>query len=357
MTSPLVSVVVPAFNAAGTIADTLASICNQTFHHIEVIVVDDGSTDATAQAALAVATRDSRVKLIRQHNQGIAAARNAGIAKASAEWVAVADADDLWHPAKIQRQMAIAMHQPSVALIYCNRREIDETGYLIRTPIPETLAGWAVHRMIAHNPVNNGSAILFKRRDALRQGGYDPLLRAGGAQGCEDFLFQVQMSLCGPVAVEPGYLVGYRKHAAALSNDRLAMLKSKILALLRLMETVPSLESFVRTVLKEEQVYQLQRRFRVGNTIETSRALADVLFLHGGLFATDLSLYLKLRQLRRARRNELPTYPAEPTHFFDMDPDALPSNQVISGVTDVLERLAHYDRVPSQWRLESSFAG
>jgi glycosyltransferase involved in cell wall biosynthesis len=101
---PLVSVIVPAFNAATTLAEALGSALAQTYKNIEILVVDDGSTDATAAIAREFAAADGRVSLVRRSNGGIAAARNSGIAVSKGAYIAPLDADDLWHPTKIEKQ-------------------------------------------------------------------------------------------------------------------------------------------------------------------------------------------------------------------------------------------------------------
>ena len=101
----LVSVLVPAYNAASTIAETLASALAQTHESLEIIVVDDGSSDNTAAVVEDFSARDSRVIFVRQTNGGVASARNAALSMARGSFVAPLDADDLWHPEKISRQM------------------------------------------------------------------------------------------------------------------------------------------------------------------------------------------------------------------------------------------------------------
>ena len=95
---PSVSVIIPAYNAADTLAETLASVVAQTWPNVEVLVVDDGSTDATADIVEMIAEQHHQVRLIRQTNAGVAAARNAGLREARGDLVAPLDADDLWHP-------------------------------------------------------------------------------------------------------------------------------------------------------------------------------------------------------------------------------------------------------------------
>src|SRR4051794_36334456 len=106
---PLVSVVIPAWNVEATLGDTLESVARQTYPNIEIIIVDDGSTDATADIAEEYCRRAGNAKLVKQRNRGPAAARNRGIAEARAEWIALLDADDLWHPTKLQKQVASAL--------------------------------------------------------------------------------------------------------------------------------------------------------------------------------------------------------------------------------------------------------
>src|SRR5690606_10598745 len=131
-----VSVIVPAFNAAGYIEDTCLSVLAQTYTALELIVVDDGSTDATANIVAAIAESDRRVRLLRQQNSGVANARNAGIAAASGEFVAPLDADDIWDPRKIERQVRRLQEAGDDAgLAYCWWVWIDTGGRVLdRSP-------------------------------------------------------------------------------------------------------------------------------------------------------------------------------------------------------------------------------
>src|SRR4051812_12704913 len=102
----LTSVIIPIYNAEQYIAETLLSALAQTHRNIEIIVVDDGSTDGSAAVVKLIAASDARVRLISQPNRGVAHARNCAIAEAQGEFIAPLDADDLWHPKKIERQIA-----------------------------------------------------------------------------------------------------------------------------------------------------------------------------------------------------------------------------------------------------------
>jgi glycosyltransferase involved in cell wall biosynthesis len=118
-TSGLVSVVVTAYNAESTIGKTIDSIVRQTYRNMEIIIVDDGSTDSTA--AIVKSRNDERIVLLRQRNSGQPSARNAGFRACRGEYIAVVDADDLWASNKIEKQMrAVVDSTEDVALCYCD---------------------------------------------------------------------------------------------------------------------------------------------------------------------------------------------------------------------------------------------
>ena len=98
----LVSVIIPACNDAVTVERTVSSVLNQTYSDLEILVVDDGSTDQTAVLVQSMADVDHRIRLLQKPNGGLASARNHGIAHAGGEFIAPIDADDLWHPEKIR---------------------------------------------------------------------------------------------------------------------------------------------------------------------------------------------------------------------------------------------------------------
>jgi glycosyltransferase involved in cell wall biosynthesis len=114
MNSPLITCIIPVFNGERYLRETLDSVFAQTYRPLDVVLVDDGSTDKTAAIA---ATYDDRVRYIHQNNQGPAAARNQGIRAARGEFIAFLDADDLWHPEKLERQIACFQIRPE--LEYC----------------------------------------------------------------------------------------------------------------------------------------------------------------------------------------------------------------------------------------------
>jgi len=123
--TPRVSVIIPAFNSADTIATTIESVFSQSYREFEVVVVDDGSTDTTP----AILERfGNRIIVIRQANRGFCAARNAGIARSAGEIIALLDADDVWMPAKLEKSMAAIEQSPHVALVYTDVINQDPEG-------------------------------------------------------------------------------------------------------------------------------------------------------------------------------------------------------------------------------------
>lgn len=123
---PVVSVIMPAYGAEKTIADSIHSVLNQTYTDFELLVIHDCSPDGTRAVAERLARSDSRIRLIdNPRNLGVAASRNRGVAMAQGEWIAFLDSDDLWHPEKLARQLAFLEAHPGGVLSYTASRFTD----------------------------------------------------------------------------------------------------------------------------------------------------------------------------------------------------------------------------------------
>jgi glycosyltransferase involved in cell wall biosynthesis len=219
MSNELVSIVVPAYNAGRTIARTLDSALAQTYPHIEIVVADDGSKDDTAEIVHRYAAADSRVRLVQQPNQGVAAARNTAIRHGTGSLVAPLDADDLWLPTKLEKQVArMAAAGPDVGLVYTLFRVIDPDDRLLPTQQRYRPEGWVFLQQSRQNFVANGSSILVRRSVMEEFGGYTTGLRALGLEGCEDFHLQMAIATRYTYAAVPEYLVGYRKTPRNMSS-------------------------------------------------------------------------------------------------------------------------------------------
>lgn len=219
---PAVSVVVPAHNAGATIEATVRSVLRQSLAELEVIVVDDGSTDDTVDRVQSL-QRDPRILLVQQPNAGPSAARNAGIAAASASTIGVLDSDDLWLPTYLATMTAALASRPDAAFAYTDAwlfddaRKLLSTRSVMGTPKPPVAAladskGFLLE-LLDRNFVFTSATI---RRDVLRElGGYDERLRYG-----EDFELWVRLVGSGRTPVcAPGRLAVHRRHVSSLTAD------------------------------------------------------------------------------------------------------------------------------------------
>lgn len=212
--TPPVTVIVPARNAADTIMATVASVQAQTFPDFEMIVVDDGSDDATPDLVESLAARDARIRLVRQDQaEGVSAARNRALSLAGGRFIAPLDADDLWHPEKLARQVAALEGGPAaVALVYSWFRRIDEGDHVYPGSPSPVVEGAVFHRHLDRNFISCGSTLLM-RAEAARAFPYDAAFAR-----CEDYLFQLRLARHYEFACVPGYLTGYRRRAGSLST-------------------------------------------------------------------------------------------------------------------------------------------
>jgi glycosyltransferase involved in cell wall biosynthesis len=224
----LVSIVIPAFNAASTIGETIASAQNQTHRDIEIIVVDDGSTDQTKDVVTLIARSDRRVSYHYKSNGGVASARNLGIAEAKGAFVATLDADDLWYPTKLARQLERFLASgPETALVYAWCCWIDSSGIVLGYSPPTRLEGHILPQMCLGNVIISCSNALIRRDVLIEAGGFDETLRARGGQGCEDWKLYLTIAERHPIAMVPEFLVGYRVLLGSMSDDFKQMMRSR----------------------------------------------------------------------------------------------------------------------------------
>ena len=212
----------------------------QTHRNIEVLIVDDGSSDRTAEIAQAWTERDPRFRLVRKVNGGVASARNLGIEKARGRLVAPCDADDLWAPKKLEHQLDTWRKSgPKVGLVYSWSVEIDADDLVQAFGTKLHDEGHVFRRMCQGNLIGNGSAAILWRDAALQCGGYDSALRARGAQGCEDLKLYLQISKHYTFGVSKFYDVAYRHTDNNMSSDLHRMLRSYDIVMSELSEQYP----------------------------------------------------------------------------------------------------------------------
>jgi glycosyltransferase involved in cell wall biosynthesis len=166
--SPLVSVVIPLYNSAATVRATLDSVLAQTYPHLEILVVDDGSTDEGP--AICRSYHDPRIRLIQQQNRGLAGARNTGIRHAQGSILAFVDSDDLWLPEKIEKHLQHLGSRPAVGVSYSSSAFIDADGRPLGIYQTPALDGITPELILCRNPVSNGSCVVLRREvlDGIR---------------------------------------------------------------------------------------------------------------------------------------------------------------------------------------------
>lgn len=214
VTCPKVSVIIPAFNAAKTLIRAIDSVRRQNIHALEIIVIDDGSIDDTAEVLKNSIQAGEQIRLIRMHkNSGVSAARNAGIQRARGKYLAFLDADDIWLPGKIQKQIGLMEQDPTITLISCNSRLVSESGlelkvgHINRPPV-DGIDAWKTLLIYNFLPT---PTILTYRSLVEEIGGFDESLMVG-----EDLDLWIKLAAIGKVTVINEVLTHYYDSAGSL---------------------------------------------------------------------------------------------------------------------------------------------
>ena len=250
MSLPSVSVIIPTYNRARYLEAAVASALAQKLPagpadspaDLEVLIIDDGSTDETPVLAAKLAARDPRVRVLRQANQGVSAARNYGLREARGNWIAFLDSDDEWRPGKLMLQLEALAIAPEAGMIWTNMDAIDDAGavvhekllrsmYLAYRHYPHfadlfsrraSIGAHTVHVGEIYSPMVTGnlvhtSTVLLSRERARRAGFFREEYRAGG----EDYEFYLRVCREGPVAFVDESTTLYRVgHLDALTHPR-----------------------------------------------------------------------------------------------------------------------------------------
>ena len=252
----LVSVVIPARNAEATLVRTLWSVSNQTYKPIEVIVVDDGSTDNTAHLAKEYGQALPNFKLIRQQAMGLSAARNAGIAASSGEYIAPLDADDIWNPTKLAKQVERIKESPECGIVYTFVRYINNNDSIMMDGNPQIFPRRAHARHLYESLIGGGSSVLVKKKALEEVGGYDP------SWDCwEDLGLQLKIASRYELEVIPEYLVGYRVTIGSLTSDIDRMLAGWRKARSTFMDIFPQIPSSVHSCAHGSRCLMFAQRF------------------------------------------------------------------------------------------------
>lgn len=215
MNTPQVSVVVPAYNVSSYIEEALVSLERQSFQEFEVLVVDDGSTDGTADVVKPFCQRDSRFRLLQKPNGGLSSARNYGIRHACTEYIALLDGDDVYEPDKLANHVAILDRTADVGVVYSASRAIRDDG----RPTFMILSGKPVKSdpllaLLCKNFVGHGSNAVFRRSLFEEVGEFDETLRSSEDL---DFWLRIAATQRWRFYREPRVLCCYRVRPSGLS--------------------------------------------------------------------------------------------------------------------------------------------
>jgi glycosyltransferase involved in cell wall biosynthesis len=267
-TKPTVAVIMPCYNNAAYVAEAIESVLRQTLAATEVVVVDDGSTDESARIIGGFA---HPVRLLRQSNSGRAAAMNHALAETRCDLIAIIDADDLWRPTLLEKNVAALVDADGV-MAYCLGQLCDAQGNDLDRFYGAPMTGDVLGSMLTDNQVFGGGPVL--RTDVVRRvGGYD-----GRFWPCDDYHLWLRAATCGPIVYQPEPLAQYRMHGAQVSRRRAWMARQKLAAKLDFLRLHPEVtrelgRRFIRQATEEQFFNTCLAELRRGN-LEAARTMA-----------------------------------------------------------------------------------
>lgn len=218
MNQPPVSVIIPNYNYGRFVRQAIESALAQTYSNIEIVVVDDGSNDDSEEVLTSFA---GKIKWIKQTNQGVSAARNRAVAESGGEILAFLDADDVWLPEKIEKQVAVFSSDENIGLVHCGLVDFDDAGNLLAEHL-DGMSGAVSRDLLAYRRsviLGGGSAAVVTRKAFDKSGGFDINLRIG-----EDWEFYYRVAKNFSVGFVPEILLKYRIH----SNNSFAGNRSSV---------------------------------------------------------------------------------------------------------------------------------
>lgn len=210
MKNPVISIVIPCYNAERTIAATIAAVLAQTFTDFEIIMINDGSTDQTL--SVIEQFNDDRLHVFSFPNAGPQKSRNRGIEQASGDYIAFIDADDLWTPDKLAAQLEALQGSPEAAVAYSWTDLIDENGQFLKCGQHARIEGDVFEKLIQDDFIASGSNPLIKAAALRNVGGFDEAILAG-----QDWDMWLTLAAKYQFVVVPKVQILYRKFASPKS--------------------------------------------------------------------------------------------------------------------------------------------
>jgi glycosyltransferase involved in cell wall biosynthesis len=208
---PLVSVIIPTYNRRAMLREAIESVRGQSYQNIELIVVDDGSTDGTEELVRSIS---SSIRYVWQPNAGVAAARNRGLDAVRGELIAFQDSDDLWHSEKLAQQVAVLLNREEVGVVCASRRLMDERGDLTSKPWRRMHSGWVTEALFRSMFVIMPSTVI-RRSVADRVGRFSTDLTV-----TSDYEYWLRASLVAQFAAIDRDLVIERKSPCRLTSAK-----------------------------------------------------------------------------------------------------------------------------------------
>ncbi len=222
MNTDLISIVIPCFNQAQSLDESIESVRAQTHSSNEIIVIDDGSTDNTAQ----VASRYPDVKLVRQSNMGLAAARNSGIKASSGDYLVFLDADDYLEPNALAAGLGCLIKHPECAFAWGRYRIRDTRGEVLEPGRDPDQHADAYARLLCGNHIAMHATVIYRHEQLKLVGGFDARLPA-----CEDYDLYLRIARRFPIVSHEKVVAEYRRHGNNMSLDSPMMLAAALRAL------------------------------------------------------------------------------------------------------------------------------
>ena len=208
----IISIIIPVYNAEKTIESTINSVLNQTFIDFELIVINDGSTDSTLEIVHKIT--DPRLKIFSYANANQAASRNRGIAKATGEYIAFLDADDLWTPDKLESQINLLKNNSTAAVVYSWTNCINEFNQFLYPGTRANFSGNVYQNLLLADFISNGSNALIRKQALEEVGVFDVELPVA-----EDWDLWLRLAYRYPFVVVPQPQVFYRQSPQSSSSN------------------------------------------------------------------------------------------------------------------------------------------
>ncbi|MBA3922877.1 MAG: glycosyltransferase [Nostocaceae cyanobacterium] len=219
---PLISIIIPAYNSEKTIGQTIQSALKQTFSDFELIIINDGSQDATID--IISNFKDLRIKTFSYPNAGLSISRSRGFERAVGEFISYLDADDLWTPNKLSSQLQALQNNPDAAVAYSWTDNIDAEGNFLEKGTHISLSGDVYQKLLVINFLENGSNPLIKRKAIEEVGGFDNSLPAA-----QDWDMWIRLAKKFKFVAVPSVQILYRISATSQSSNLLRQEKACIL--------------------------------------------------------------------------------------------------------------------------------